>query len=140
MTSTARRKVKKEIIWILFVAVIVIGGLVLLLNKIDERGSLANPEFTQEAYTMGSISIVEWGSRFEPVTVQRVYDEQTHMVCYVLSGKPLGCSTLDMGILPETMKTGKEVPFEEPIQESHHMWQEGAPDVTAETPTAKDKL
>lgn len=105
------------------------------------RGSAENPEFVQETYTMGPMTIVSWESRFGDGAIDRLYDEQTHVACYQRDGKPLGCTTLDMGILPEEMKTGKDIRseyLEEPIQESHHMWQEGAPDAPVET--TKDKL
>ncbi len=119
----------KKLMGQIVVCIVIISvGLVCGMSFIPKRGDPGNPEYTKSIVKMDPITIVEWNHRFEGENVSRMYDEQTHMVCYERNGESQGCSTLDLGILPDEMKSGIDTPQDQAIIDSHHMWREGEPD------------
>lgn len=119
---------KKNIALVVLMIIAACAALVYGLSFIPKRGDPGVPESKKSVVSMGPITVVKWDHRFEGEYVTRTYDEQTHMVCYERNAAPLGCATLDLGILPEAMKTGIDLPEDEAIVESHGSWREGEPD------------
>lgn len=75
--------------------------------KVNQDGE---PIIQSSTETLGPITVIEWINPMNNETAARIYDEQTHMVCYERNNVALGCAPADYGVTDQELKTGAYIP------------------------------